>query len=111
MLQFPVKNMQTMPPKVDTGATGHYLNTVAKQHCTTHVELTNTGPSVRVTNGENIETMRRVIVPLANNLSTQAKVGNIFDGLQSGSLISIGQLCDGDCVALFAKYDGQNLQR
>jgi hypothetical protein len=38
-------------------------------------------------------------------LSTQAKVEHIFDGLQSGSLISISQLYDDYCVALFTKYD------
>ena len=46
-----------------------------------------------------------MLVPLAKELSTKAKVGHIFDGLQSGSLISIGQLCNDDCVALFMKYD------
>ena len=44
-------------------------------------------------------------VPLAKELSDKAKVRHIFDDLQSGSLISIGQLCDNDCVALFTKYD------
>ena len=67
---------------------------------------TATGPSVRVANGENIETSKRAIVPLAKVLSDKAKIGHIFDDLQSGSpLISIGQLCDDDCVALFTKYD------
>jgi hypothetical protein len=89
---------------VDTGATGHYLDTAAEQYCT-DVEHTNTGPSVRVANSENIETTKSVIVPLAKELSTQAKLGHIFDGLQSGSLITIGQLCDDDCIALFTKYD------
>jgi hypothetical protein len=34
-----------------------------------------------------------------------AKVRHIFDNLKSGSLISIGQLCNDKCVALFTKYD------
>jgi hypothetical protein len=90
---------------VDTGATGHYLDTAAEKHCT-KITPTSNGPSVQVANGETIETTKRVIVPLAApELSTQAKTGHIFDSLQSGSLISIGQLCDDDCVALFSKYD------
>jgi hypothetical protein len=89
---------------VDTGATGHYLDTAAETHCT-KVTPTSNGPSVQVANGETIETTKHVIVPLAPELSTQAKTGHIFDSLQSGSLISIGQLCDDDCVALFSKYD------
>ena len=60
---------------------------------------------MRVANGKNIETSKRALVPLAKELSTKAKVGHMFDGLQSGSLLSIGQLCDDDCVALFTKYD------
>ena len=69
------------------------------------MQPTDTGPSVQVANGDTIETRKRVIVPLAKELSTQAKVGHIFDSLKSGSLISIGQLCDDDCVALFTKFN------
>jgi hypothetical protein len=69
------------------------------------VETTTQGPSVRVANGHNIETTKRATVPLATELSDDAKVGHIFDDLKSGSLLSIGQLCDDDCVALFTKYN------
>ena len=60
---------------------------------------------MRVANGENIETSKRALVPLAKELSTKAKTGHIFDDLKSGSLIFIGQLCDNDCIALFMKYN------
>jgi hypothetical protein len=50
-----------------------------------------------------MESSLRATIPLAAALSKQAQAGHIFDGLQ-GSLISIGQLCDDDCVALFSKY-------
>jgi hypothetical protein len=69
------------------------------------VQKTDTGPSVQVANGDNIETTIQVIVPLAAELLQLAKVGHIFDNLKSGSLISIGQVCDDECVALFTKYD------
>jgi hypothetical protein len=88
----------------DTGATGHHLDAAAEPHCI-NVTPTNEGPSVRVTNGQNIETSKRATVPLAKELSNKAKVGHMFDDLKSGSLLSIGQLCDDDCVALFSKYD------
>jgi hypothetical protein len=84
MLQSPLRNANHTAI-VDTGATGHYLNTAAGQHCT-GVEHTNTGPSIRVASGENIEATKRTIVPLAKEVSTQAKVGHIFDSLKSGSL-------------------------
>ena len=60
---------------------------------------------MRVANGDNIESSKRALVPLAKELSTKAKTGHIFDDLKSGSLISIRQLCDDECIALFTKYD------
>jgi hypothetical protein len=60
---------------------------------------------VKVANGDNIETSRRALVSLAKELSTKAKTGHIFDDLKAGSLISIRQLCDDDCIALFTKYN------
>ena len=101
----PTKNHQVNHTAiVDTGATGHYLDAASEQHCI-NVQSTDTGPSVQVANGYNTETSKRVIFPLAEELSTQAKVGHIFDSLKSGSLISIGQLYDDDCVALFTKFN------
>jgi hypothetical protein len=58
-----------------------------------------------VANGDIIETTKRAIIPLTPELSASAKTGHIFNHLKSGSLISIGQLCDDDCVALFTTYD------
>ena len=49
---------------------------------------------------------RAIITPLAKELSTEPKVGHIFDSLKpAGSLISNGQLCDDDHVALFTKHN------
>ena len=68
------------------------------------MQRTNAGPSaVQVANRENTETAKRAQIPLAKELSKEAKVGRVFDSLKSGSLISIGQLRDDDCVALFKK--------
>ena len=56
-------------------------------------------------------------IPLSTSLSTDAQTGHILDNLKTGSLISIGQLCDDDCIALFGKYnlkifkDGQIIVR
>jgi hypothetical protein len=78
---------------VDTGAKAHYLNPAAEGHCT-DIQHTDAGPTVQVANGDNIKTTKRAIIPLADELSNQAKTGHIFESLKSGSLISIGQLCD-----------------
>jgi hypothetical protein len=61
------------------------------------------GPSVQVATGTHMESSLRATIPLAAALSKQARVGHIFDDLQ-GSFISIVQLCDDNCVALFSKY-------
>jgi hypothetical protein len=58
---------------LDSGASGNYLDANAEPHCT-NVCPTNHGPSVQVANGENIEATKRAIVPLAKELSTQAKL-------------------------------------
>jgi hypothetical protein len=88
---------------LDSGASGHYLTPFAKRHCT-DIEHTTSGPSVQVATGTHMESSTRAAIPLAAALSRKAQVGHIFDDLTSGSLISIGQLCDNDCVALFSKY-------
>jgi hypothetical protein len=82
------------------------LDTAAEEQCI-DVQDTTSGPSVQVANGNNIETTRRATIPLAKELSIKATTGHIFEDLKSGSLISIGQLCDDDCVALFSKYNVQ----
>jgi hypothetical protein len=85
-------------------ATAHYGDQDAEQHCV-NVSPTTTGPSVQVANGHIIEPNKRVTIPLATKLSAEAKIGHLFNDLQSGTFISLGQLCDDECVALFTKYD------
>jgi hypothetical protein len=104
---LPTKNLPLAI--VATGTTGHYLDKQAESHCV-DVQKTDTGPSIQVANGDNIETSTQVIVPLAAELSQLAKVGHIFYYLKSGSLISIRQLCGDERVALFTKYDVKMLK-
>jgi hypothetical protein len=87
---------------LDSAATTHYGDQDAEQHCV-NVSPTTTGPSVQVANGHIIEPNKRVTIPLAPELSTHAKIGHLFNDLQSGTLISLGQLCDDECVALSTK--------
>ena len=47
---------------------------------------------------------RKAILPLPNTFTRNAKIAYSFNNLKSGSLISIGQLCDDDCIAIFTKY-------
>jgi hypothetical protein len=48
---------------------------------------------------------KSVQVPLSSKLSTTASTGHVLNGLSTGSLISIGKLCDDDCAAIFSKFN------
>jgi len=42
---------------------------------------------------------------LATQLSKSAQSAFVLDNLKTGSLISLSQLCDDDCIAIFTNYD------
>jgi len=44
-------------------------------------------------------------LPLANELSPSAQQAFSLDSLKTGTLISLAQLCDDDCIALFSRYE------
>ena len=53
-------------------------------------------------NGETIQSTHIANMNLPT-LSSEAKIGHVIPYLSSVSLLSIGQLCDDDCLALFTK--------
>ena len=55
-------------------------------------------------NGKLMKASQSVKVPLSSHLTPAASTGHVLDGLSTGSLISIGKLCDDDCAAMFSKY-------
>ena len=99
----PIKHHTLSSAIANIRATGHYLVPSARQYCT-YIQPISTGPSVQVANGANIEPSTRATILLSTKLSQEAHVGHIFDDLKSGSLVSIEQLCDDYCVAIFTKY-------
>ena len=66
----------------------------------TNVKNTRDRPTVQFPNNETMSATRTGNISLASSLSAHAKKAHIFDGLHSVSLISLGQLCDDDCVAI-----------
>ena len=44
-------------------------------------------------------------LPLSPNLSPTAQAAFVLDDLKTGTLISLAQLCDDDCIAIFTRYD------
>ena len=61
------------------------------------------GPSVQLPNNTMISSNERGQIPLSNMLSKQAKTAQILPKLASASLISLGQLCDDDCIIMLHK--------
>jgi hypothetical protein len=52
-------------------------------------------------------TTQKGTLGLSNKLSTPAQTAFVLDDLKTGTLISIAQLCDDDCIVIFSKYDVQ----
>jgi hypothetical protein len=51
----------------------------------------------------NIQATHLGHLPLHPSLSTKAKTAHALDGMTNSSLVSLGQLCDDDCVAVLDK--------
>ena len=69
----------------------------------TNVMDTRDGPTVQLPNNETTRAAIAAKHTLENSLSAHAKNAQIFDGLHSASLISLGQLCDNDCIYILDK--------
>ena len=84
---------------VDTAASHHYLQDDAKHLCTDiHIKAE---LPVTMENGNIIAPHSEAKTPLSTKLSDKAQHDFLFDDLKADSLISNGQLCDDDCIAIF----------
>ena len=88
---------------VDTAATHHCLEEEASKNCTNIFPTS--GPAVTVTKGNTISPKAQVSVPLSPVLSTCAQHGYVFDDLRIFFLISLGKICDDDCIAIFSWHN------
>jgi hypothetical protein len=82
----------------NTAATGNY---VTPDCPVTNIHPTSTGINVTIPDGSNITSSHTALLRLPPTLPLGARIAHIFPGLKSGSLISIGQLCDHGCTAFF----------
>ena len=88
---------------LDTGATHHFFSshpTPLEDQQLTNIRPTTNGISVLLPNHDRIQTTHQAKLKLPN-LPSAAKDVHIFPSLASGSLMSIGQLCDSGCTATF----------
>ena len=87
--------------KADSGATFHFLKPSHRKAMTNIVDLSN-GPKATLPNDQVIQASCEGTIPF-KKLSQQAKKAFIYPDLSNESLLSIGQFCDDDCVAVFTK--------
>ncbi len=69
---------------------------------------TTTGTSVTLPDGNFMKATHESVLPFSNDtpppsLSTKALTTQVFPSLSSANLISVGQLCDDDCIVTFTK--------
>ena len=84
----------------DTGSTGHYINDHTPQ---SHLQQGHhILPSVTLPDNTSITASHAAILPLSNQLSHEATTAFSFPNI-ARPLVSIGKICDDDCVAIFSK--------
>ena len=88
--------------KADTGATANYIRT-KDAVILSQLKSTSTGPRVRLPNNAPIITTKQEGTLPIPNVPLAATKAHTFDDLHSSSLLSVGQLCDADCSALFTR--------
>ena len=93
----------------DTGATGHFFEH-QHQHNLIHTNIplkkitaVKNGIKVVLPNNNTMQATHEALLDIPQ-LPEKARRTHLFPYLASGSLLSIGQLCDAGCTALFDKY-------
>ena len=89
-------NYSSLEAVADSGITGHYITSTTP--CTNKQTEIQPIP-IKMPNGEIITSSHIELIP-QHNLQDKARKAHIFSGLQK-LLISIGTLCDNNCIAVF----------
>ena len=89
--------------KADSGASKHFIRQEDESECT-NIETIVNGPAAKLPNNQYIFPSNSTQLPFSELLSEHAKSALIYPALKNASLLSIGQLCDDDCLAIFHKY-------
>jgi hypothetical protein len=94
---------------LDSGATGNFVAQQDAPHLRDTIEIDD-GPTIISANGTDMPTTLRGRLSLSDKLSPSSQSAFVLDDLQTGTLISLGKLCDDDCIAIFTKHDVQLLK-
>ncbi len=88
---------------LDSGATGAFVTSSDAKH-PRNVSPVIDGPQVLSASGTSMPVTLKGDLPLSPELSPAAQSALVLNELQTGALISLAQLCDDDCIAIFNKY-------
>ena len=87
----------------DSGASKHCIK-IEDKNILTSSRIIKNGPKAILPNSTLLSSSHDGHLPI-DFVSSQATHGIVYPNLSNASLLSIGQLCDDDCVALFTKKD------
>ena len=85
--------------KADSGATCHYLKNEDSSFLQNLTKLSD-GPHATLPNNSTIQATHSGFLPLSDIISPHAKTSFIFPGLSNESLLSVGQFCNYNCLAI-----------
>ena len=92
----PTSKEVSVVANADSGASRHYIKEQDAK-VLHNVKLDSNGPTVLLPNNASITSTKKGMLPLASQLSHEAKTAHVLPELHSTSLISLGQLCDNNC--------------
>ena len=96
----PISSHSSTIFKADTGASKHFVRN-QDQHILHNIE-TYKNSFVTLPNKDIIQSSKQGTLPLST--SSTANKALIFPNSTNSSLLSIGQLCDDDCIAIFNRH-------
>ena len=88
--------------KLDSGASKHFFKSTHLKYLNNIQKLSN-GPIAHLPNNTTVQATHKATINLHANLSRPASEVLIFPHLTNESLLSIGQLCDDNCIIIFTK--------
>jgi hypothetical protein len=89
---------------LDSGATGTFVTNDDAHHLSS-TSTVDDGPTILSASGTAMPTTLQGTLPLSPKLLAPAQAAFVLDNLKTGTLISLAQLCDDDCIAIFTRYD------
>ena len=89
---------------MDSGTTGTFLTPSDEIHLQNPTNVID-GPTVLSASGTAMPSTVQGTLNLSKHLTPPAQSAFVLENLKTGSLISLAQLCDDDCIAIFTNYD------